>query len=279
VFRLDRQLAHDGVTPDDIAAAFSEIPPRPRRRHCEIICDYLDMVERDAPFVPAIIFGGSGLMKMHFLAKTLEAFGKLRQAARGAGESRIEALRVAAAFVLESMYQEMVIVLYEIECVRLSRPITPGLSFGNLVDNVAHSTRDLLPGFIDRNAARIRNAASHDHWQEREFASGVLDLHDTDPTLRSLAVSQVYRRVRDCYRDVQDFAICMQWRTAASFLSLFSRPPMTHALAAVFSGKTQDREVADAVGSVLSATLGAAGACLSAIGWTSRARPDSVATG
>jgi hypothetical protein len=258
------------ITPEEITAALSELPPRPQRRRCEMLNAYLDLVERHAPFAIGIIYGGSKLFGLDFLSKTLEAFGKLRNAARGSGETRIEALRIAAGFILESHYKELATVLYEIECLRRSRPITVGLEFGNLVENVAHSTRDLLPAFVDRHTARMRNAAYHDRWCQREDGSGVIDLHDTESALRGLTPPQIYGRLRDYYRDVQDLTHCLIWRATASLLLLYSRPPLNVALAAACGGKPHDPSLADAVGAVLAGAMGGAWTRLDTVNWIPR---------
>jgi hypothetical protein len=258
------------LTPDDIAAALSDLPPRPQRRNCVAINAYFDLVERDAPHALGIIYSGSRLFGLDFSAKILEALGKLRMAARGSGEARIEALRIAAGFILESLYKELMIVIYEIECLRVSREIRSELAFGNLVENVAHSTRNLLPGFVDRHAARMRNAAYHDRWKERVVGSSIVDLHDDECALRSLTPPQIYQRLRDYYRDVQDFAHCLVWRMSASLMSLCSRPPFTFALAAGFAGKPLDPALSAEVRTILGDAIGGATHRLQDINWTPR---------
>lgn len=258
------------LTPEDVTLALSDLPPQPRGRRCAMLNAYLELVERHAPFTIGVIYGGSKLFGLDLLAKTLEAAGKLRDAARGSGETRIEALRIAAGFVLESQYKELVTILYEIECVRRARQITADLTFGNLVQNVASSTRDLLPGFVDRHAAQMRNAAYHDRWRTREDCSNVIDLHDTEPALRGLTLPQIYRRLRDYHLDVQDLVRCLAWRTTASLLLLCSRPPLNVALVHGFAGKPHDPALAEAVREVLGSAMGDTCARLQAVNWSPR---------
>jgi hypothetical protein len=263
------ELLHT-FTPDGVAAAVTDLPPRPMRRQCKTLNDYLDIVDRDAPFTLGIVYAGSKLFGLDFTAKSLEAIGKLRDAARGSGETRLEALRIAAGFILESLYKELIVVLYEIECVRRSQPIAAGLGFGNLVENVAHSTCALLPGFVDRHAARIRNAGYHDRWQERALGSNLIDLHETEPSLRAMTPPQIYQRLCSRYRDVQDLTHCIMWRATASLLSLCGQPPLTRVLTAMFAGTPHDPVLTEQLWQVLGNVVGNASARLMAVNWTPR---------
>jgi hypothetical protein len=255
----------------EIAALLSVPPDRPRRRNSDMLCEYLTVVDRDAPFAIGIMFGGTRLVGLTFVQKAMAALRYLRDAARGSGETRIEALRVATPVVLESFYKELVTVLYEIECLRLRRTITPQLAFGNMLDSIVHSTSQLLPGFVDAHAAAIRNAASHDRWDERTVGSELLDLHDTRPELRGLTPPQVYRRLRERYRDVHDLANCMLWRLTVTWLEFLSQPPMTTLFAALLVNQVTP-ELDESAKTALASVLGPAQSRLAAIGWIPRAR-------
>jgi hypothetical protein len=212
----------------DVKEAFSSYP-RPRGRRLGPLCDYLDGVERDVPFLSAIAQGGSFLPTLGFLEHWMTARARLRAAAATRGEARAENLRSLAEF-LEVLYREMVTVLYEIECVRRGRQIHRGLDFGNIIETVVAWTRDTLAGFVDPEAARIRNAAAHYHWLY-DPTSKCVQLHNRNKQGEStwearFTLRELYARLRGLFLDVGHLEAALIWRMSSSFFEMFREPPL-----------------------------------------------------
>jgi len=205
--------------------------PRPHGRRLDLLCNYVDGVERDIPFLTATILGGSFLPTLGFLEHWMTVQARLRVAATTRGEARSESLRSLADF-LEVLYREMVTVLYEIECVRQGRQIHRGLDFGNLVETVAAWTRDALPRFVDPEAARIRNAAAHYRWRY-DPTTEYLHLHNSNKQGEinweaRFSLRELYARLRGLFFDVGHLGVALLWRTSNSCLEMLREPPLSH---------------------------------------------------
>lgn len=189
----------------------------PRNARAALITTYLAAVEAELPFLPLLVFQGSFFTD--FIAKAMIANDRLEQASYGGGEPRAEALRVAADY-LEVTYHEMVAVLYELECVRSDR-IIPNADFGNMLDSLVAWTRGSLPGFLDPEAARIRNAAHHYHWH-LDDATGVIFMHNENHKgvswRASTTMPALYKRLRSMHADIDHFATAIASHSSNAFL-------------------------------------------------------------
>lgn len=205
--------------------------PRPQGASVGVLCDYLEAIDRQVPMLTSIVHGGSAMPTLQFLEHWMTAQARLRTAATTRGEVRAQRLRVLADF-LEVMYRELVTILYEIECIREPREISRGLDFGNLVEAVSGWTRGSLPGFVDRDAARIRNAAAHYHWHY-DPATDLLHLQNRNKKGKvnwedSFQLPDLYRRLRDMDLAVGQMEAALLWRSSAAFCEMFREPPLSH---------------------------------------------------
>lgn len=204
--------------------------PRPEGALARVLCDYLDEVDRQVPMLTPIVYGGSLMPTLGFLEHWMTAEKRLRAAANTRRELRAEQLRALAEF-LEVVYRELITILYEIECLREPRPIHRGQDFGNLVDTVVTWTRDSLPGFVDRDAARIRNAAAHYHWRY-DPATDLLHLHnrkkrDKGTWEASFPLPELYRRLRKMYLAAGQMQAALLWRVSTACFEIFRELPLS----------------------------------------------------
>lgn len=205
-----------------------DLDARPRSHQARLLCNYLDDIEREVPFLPALVFGSSALPTLDFLELKLAAHPHLLAAARRRGEARANSLR-ELALLLEAMYGELATILYELERVRRGSQIHRGLDFGNILREAAFLTRDTLPGFVDEDAAKFRNAAAHRHWNY-EPSTDRLRLHNRrrgeTNWERSFTLPDFYQRLRGFLRNVDHFYAALLWRTSRSFITVLLEPPL-----------------------------------------------------
>jgi hypothetical protein len=169
-----------------------------------VLADYFAQVEREVPLLCLFVFYGS--LFPEFIAKALVLRDRLLKASRGRGETRASALRELADY-LEVTYKEMVSVFYEIERVR-SGEVIPKTDFGNMLDSLMSWTKTSLPGFLDGDAARFRNAAHHYHFEFDE-TSGVVSMHNGGKKgvswRKAMTMLELYRYLRKLHSDVEVF--------------------------------------------------------------------------
>jgi hypothetical protein len=172
----------------------------------------------------ATVFGASIFPRLHHVEHVLGLAEKAKLSASARGERRVEPVRQFVESALEVSYKEMVFALHELECLRRKRRLPKRLQFGSSVSTVASWTASTLPGFIDVEAARIRNAANHHQWHYN-LKTGLIHLHDESGWKLSISPGALHARCKDQFRSVAAFVQAAQWVSATSYLRLMATTP------------------------------------------------------
>ena len=206
----------------------------PRARLARRVCEYMCSAEPDLPYLVSILSYGSPL----FSIKPLEhagALARLKGAARGRGESRSHALRELVDHVIEAYYQEVINLLYEIECARRARRIDPKQSLGSRINLlVRDGVKTVLPELLDAEAAHLRNAAAHRHWSY-SLRTERVHLHDR-AWRRDFSLAELYAKQRTYGIAAVSMQKASLWALLRG-LRLLSGPPCNFLLAVLNDAK------------------------------------------
>jgi hypothetical protein len=162
-------------------------------------CDYFRALNTQWPFASTILIMGSRYLKRPMFADLLRAMGQVQRATAARREHRAEWLRHASLTIVESLYYELVSLVYAAECLssgtefRLARG-GPQLGF------VARMASAKLPGLFEGEEGRLRNAAVHcDRWR---YVPATNKIHMTDTNWADeYETSELLTELRDLFRD------------------------------------------------------------------------------
>ena len=128
-------------------------------------CQYFQELNEQHPYASTLLFMGSRYTHRGVLIDYLRAVGHIQRAAMTRRENRAEWLRSASQTIVESLYYELVSLVYAAERLKTGRQLARSRG-GDQLGFLARNTATTLPDLFVGDEGRLRNAAVHyDRWR------------------------------------------------------------------------------------------------------------------
>lgn len=242
--------------------------PRPRNRRLAMLVDYFEELDRDVPYVSLMLLGGSRVFDRYWIEKWISLAPLVEKAARARGEGRTVLLVELVRRSTEVAFKELVHVLYEAECVRTGCPVNYKLPLGAMAGKTEEWTRTILPGFVDLQIPKLRNAVTHEDSRYDPHENRLLINHRSAP--ESVSPNGVYALAQQIISDAALLYEAFRW-SKHSFIQLMLSQPIRRGLDPDLD-EVERQQLNVEIERKLSAEFRPAQQRLAAVGWTSRRR-------
>lgn len=140
-------------------------------------CGYFRALDAHWPYASSILIMDSRYVRRSLFADFLRAMGYLQRASSTHQEHCADWLRHASGTIIESLYYELVSLVYSAECLRRRKPFAAKRG-GAQLQELAREAVDSFSGLFLGSEGRIRNAAAHyDRWRYSHASNSI---HLTD---------------------------------------------------------------------------------------------------